>query len=86
MLKKEPPPQFLFGTGLIFFGIQLFYFRTWLFYFRIWPFFMQALRRTAPWSPWTVDPLHAGVTQGVVLAVLLLVVLGQHDRWNEKLR
>ena len=37
-------------------------------------FFRPALRRTAPWSPWTVDLLHAGVTLGIVLAVLLLVV------------
>ncbi len=66
-LEMEPPLQFLFG-------IQLFYFRTRLFYFRIWPFFRQALRRTTPWNPWTVDPLRAGVTLGVVLVLLLLVV------------
>ncbi len=56
----KPPLQFFFGILQIYFGI--------------WPFFGQALRRTTPWSPWTVDPLHAGITQGVVLALLLLVV------------
>ena len=63
----KPPLQFFSRIGLFFFGI-------WQFYFRIWPFFRQALRRTTPWSPWTVNPLRAGVTLGVVLALLLLVI------------
>ncbi len=70
----EPPSQFFFGIQLFYFRIWQFYFGIWLFYFRIWPFFMQALRRTAPWSPWTVDPLHASVNLGVVLTLLLFVI------------